>query len=167
MKNQEAARILNVSEGMASRGMACRLMLGMVAVLLVLMAVPTRGLAGEACSVKAAAVKSSQKKASGYVLTGKINAHKESVSGKTVRVTSITLDKPIDYTYSYKGTVSATAKEVELETSLSSNYGQWTKYIGHHVSLECESLHGAIHDASMHGVDTLAMGEIRLLRDDG
>ena len=100
-----------------------------------------------------------------YVLSGRVHAHQESVYEQSISVVSMTLDAPIDYSYEHKGTAYDTAKEVELETSLSSSYGQWTPYDGKHITVECDGLHEAIRDASMHGVDALATGDIRLLSD--
>ncbi|MDO4798310.1 MAG: hypothetical protein Q4A01_09880 [Coriobacteriales bacterium] len=96
-----------------------------------------------------------------YVLSGVINIHHEEW-GDSGYVTSITLDEPIDYTYDYKGNVNeATAREVRLCLGT----GEWSEYEGRHVVVACESLYGAMHQASMQGVDALASDDVKLLHD--
>lgn len=123
-------------------------------------------LAGQTNAAYTQVISDEEDSAFRYTLTGKLHTHEEIVYDQSITVVSITLDSPIDYTYEYKGLVSATAREVELETSLSESFGKWSVYDGGHVTVGCEGLHGAIHDASMHGVDTLATGEIALISVD-
>lgn len=102
----------------------------------------------------------------GYVLTGNVRVHVEDVRGNQVTVVSMTLEDPIDYKWTYRGTESdMTAHEVELESSSSQTYGQWAAYEGQRIEVWCESLSAAYHDGSLHGVDSFAGGEIRLLSE--
>lgn len=98
-----------------------------------------------------------------YNLTGVVHTHHEMVNGRAVSVTSMTLDAPITYSFTYKGTVTTTAREIELENSITGGFGQWRGYEGKRITIGCNNLHQAIHDASMRGVDAFIIGEICLL----
>lgn len=63
----------------------------------------------------------------------------------------------------YKGTVSrAEAEEVALATSWSDGYERWAEYDGMHVTVGCDELNAAYHDASYFDVDALT-GSVDLL----
>ena len=92
-----------------------------------------------------------------YVLRGRAHAHYEDWSSGKGSVISITLDEPVQYEFTYKGSTSTlTAKEVEVALESSANYKEWAAYDGQHVVISCESLIEAIHDASMRNVDAIA-----------
>ena len=155
---------------------AHRLALGVVGALCALALTPPPAFASEAHAAKAEPdrpgagflVVAGQSKSAPYVLTGRVRTHNEkTVDGKPITVVSMRLDEPVDYTYDYKGIVSATAREVELETSLAKGYGKWKAYDGKRIMVECEGLHEAIHDASTHGVDALATGKISFIGSKG
>lgn len=92
------------------------------------------------------------------VLSGTVNVHYEDWYSGRGNVVSITLDEDIDYQFNYKGNIDATAHEVCITTSNVDDYAYWAAYDGQHVTLTCEGLHGAYHDASMMRVDAIATG---------
>ena len=92
-----------------------------------------------------------------YVLKGRAHAHYEDWSSGKGSVISITLDEPVQYEFTYKGSTSTlTAKEVEVALESSATYKEWAVYDGQRVVISCESLIDAIHDASMRNVDAIA-----------
>ena len=92
-----------------------------------------------------------------YVLKGRAHAHYEDWNSGKGKVMSVTLDEPVQYEFTYKGTTSTlTAKEVEVALEGSATYSDWTVYDGEYVVISCESLNEAIHDASMQNVDAIA-----------
>ena len=104
-----------------------------------------------------------------YILSGTVRVHEEDFRGeRTDGVVSIVLDEDVPYEYEYKGTVQAMAHDVLLATTGSETFGaneydEWAQYDGQHISVECDDLQGAYHDASFWNVDTMATGKIRLL----
>lgn len=116
------------------------------------------------------AVRTSGKTQDGaYILSGTVRVHKEDFGGqRTDSVVSIVLDEDVPYEYEYKGTVQAEAHDVLLATTGSETFGanrydEWAQYDGQHITVECDGLQGAYHDASYWKVDTIATGKIRLL----
>lgn len=104
-----------------------------------------------------------------YVLSGVVRVHEEHVYEKAVQVVSITLDKPVSYTWQYKNSdFGQEAKEVALEISTGNdaNFDEWAQYDGKHITVACSSMRGAIHDASMYNVDSTAFTEKRLISVD-
>ena len=104
-----------------------------------------------------------------YILSGTVHVHQEDFGGqRTDGVVSIVLDEAVPYEYVYKGTVQAEAHDVLLATTGSEAFGadrydEWAQYDGRHITVECDGLQGAHHDASYWNVDTLATGKISLL----
>ena len=123
-----------------------------------------------------AAVKSGKTQDGTYILSGVVRTHDEvfytAPANRTDSVVSIVLDEDFSYEYEYKGTVQAVAHEVLLATTGSEFFGaerydEWAQYDGQHITVECDGLQGAYHDASYWNVDSLAIGEIRLIGADG
>ena len=104
-----------------------------------------------------------------YTLSGTVHVHEEDFGGqRTDSVVSLVLDEDVPYEYEYKGAVQAVAHEVLLSTTGSEAFGasrfdEWAKYDGQRITVECDGLQGAHHDASYWKVDTIATGKIRLL----
>ena len=97
-----------------------------------------------------------------YTLSGTLRSHDESFNGGRITVLSMVLDEPVSFKAEYKGTYEGEAKEVAIATSQSDAYAEWARYDGRHLTVECESLSGAYHDASQYNVDSLA-GDVQLV----
>ena len=101
-----------------------------------------------------------------YTLSGLAHSHEENTSSGNITVVSMTLDEPVYFKGEYKGTYEADAKEVALATSNSDAFATWSQYAGRRITVECDNLQAAYHDASSYGVDALATGDIRLVEAD-
>lgn len=109
-----------------------------------------------------------------YTLSGKLDVYKVDKYGEQVTVVAVTLDNPITFLYEYKCTEHVEARVVAIETSNTESFGQesggrwthWSQAKGRLVTIECDDLTGAIHDASAYNVDALVVGEYRVISID-
>ena len=92
-----------------------------------------------------------------YVLKGTVHKHYEDWNGGKGNVVSISLEEPMKYENTYKGsTTTEWANEVRIALEGEDGYVKWMAFDGQYVAVSCESLRQAIHDASMQDVDALA-----------
>ena len=92
-------------------------------------------------------------------LVGTLHVHTEPFHDDYVTVASITLDEPFDYVSTYKGeSYTVTAHEVFVLRDGMDDYDSWLPLDGQHITVHCESVNEAYHDASFFNVDTMAYG---------
>ena len=98
-----------------------------------------------------------------YTLSGTMRAHDEDFNGGKITVLSLVLDDPVAFKAEYKGTLEGEAAEVAISTSQADSYAKWAGYRGRRITVECEGLGAAVHDASQYDVDAVATGDVRLV----
>ncbi|MBR3318424.1 MAG: hypothetical protein IKG21_11455 [Atopobiaceae bacterium] len=98
-----------------------------------------------------------------FKLRGRIHYHTEDAAGEMVSVVSITLDEPVPYRAEYKGSVyESVATEVFLGREGMDMYDELQAFRDQQITVGCDELREAYHDASCYKVDAVAVGNVRV-----
>lgn len=101
-----------------------------------------------------------------YSISGRVHIHQEffAPANQNVDVVSLVADTAFPYTYeSQSYTVETAASDIMLSASNLSDYSGWASLDGMHITITCDAMQQAYHDASYYNVDTWIVDTPRLV----